>query len=174
MSSTFSPSLGLPGSWILNLGLGIPSVDSWRSSRATSGQLEQHGKELEELEWLGRQRRKEREGRGLGNLGSGGQAREEGWDDQKREVGRRTGNWGSRGWRQHTEKEECSGGNHSGSSLHSWEVTKSWQAVGWLPGTSQGPSVPSQFPPSSFHTASWGPVVDTERGMLRCLWITWD
>lgn len=83
----------------------------------------------------------------------------------KREVGR---------WRQHTGEEECSGGNHSGSSLHSWEVTKSWQAVGLLPGTSQGPSVPSQFPPSSFHTASWGAVGDTEQGMLQCLWITQD
>lgn len=53
-------------------------------------ELEQHGKELEELEWLwggagGGQRRKEREGRDLGNLGSGGQAREKGWDDQDRE-----------------------------------------------------------------------------------------
>lgn len=62
-SSTFSPSLGLLGSWILNLGLGIPSVGGWRSSRATSAQFEQRGKELEE-EWLVGQRRKEREKRG--------------------------------------------------------------------------------------------------------------
>lgn len=66
-AAPFPPSLGLPGSWILNLGLGIPSGGGWRSSRATSAQLEQRGKELEEeeeWEWLGRQRRKEREKRG--------------------------------------------------------------------------------------------------------------
>ena len=34
-------------------------------------------------------------------------------------------------------KEECSGGNRSGSSLHSSEVTGIWQAASWVPGTAR-------------------------------------
>lgn len=109
------------------------------------GEKERKREEFEES-FEGRQRAREA-GEWAESKAWGGRGR---WGIRKR-LGGKWGSgagmrgWGRGGWEQHMDepcRKECSGGNRCGSSLHSSEVTESWQAAGWVPGTEQTPPFP--------------------------------